>query len=295
MPILLRLLAVALLAPGAVAGWAWWRSEAHLASFNRPEPFAAPIPTDAAGIAKGEHIARTRGCISCHGEGLRGEVFHDGGWWMGRAVAPSVARLAKDVGAAALEAAIRRGIGHDGRALYSMPSYNFTNLSDADTAALIGFIRQLPPVEAPLPAGRLGPGIRWEIATGADHAIPVFVDRMPGLAWQQDPRPSVRRGEYLAMTSCNECHGFTLRGDDPWSEPGKGPPDLAIVGAYSKPDFVRLMRTGKAAGNRELGLMSEVARSRFIHWTDEEVNDLYDFLGAVAEGRSGAASAAPGG
>jgi len=40
------------------------------------------------------------------------------------------------------------------------------------------------------------------------------------------------------------------------------------------------MRKGKAAGNRELGMMSGVARGRFVHWSDAEVDDLYAFLQA---------------
>jgi cytochrome c1 len=38
------------------------------------------------------------------------------------------------------------------------------------------------------------------------------------------------------------------------------------------------MRTGKALGDRELPMMSGVARGRFVHFTDEEVRDLYAFL-----------------
>jgi len=39
-------------------------------------------------------------------------------------------------------------------------------------------------------------------------------------------------------------------------------------------------RTGKAAGNRELPLMSTVARVRFRHFSDGELNAIYDYLAA---------------
>jgi hypothetical protein len=42
------------------------------------------------------------------------------------------------------------------------------------------------------------------------------------------------------------------------------------------------MRTGNALGKRELPLMSEVARNRFSHFTDEELRDLYTYLIAAA-------------
>ena len=129
---------------------------------------------------------------------------------------------------------------------------------------------------------------RIAIAMGDDGAIPAYLGKVPPMKWQADPDLAVRRGEYLAMTSCTECHGFGLRGDDPFVPAGQGAPDLAIVASYDKADFTRLMRTGKAAGNRELRLMSRVARGRFVHWTDAEVDDLYAFLSAM-----GQAAAAP--
>ena len=253
-------------------------------SFPDPPAFTQPIPADPASIARGEHLARTRGCAGCHGPRLEGQVFHDGNWFSGRAVAPNLARLAREVPPATLEAAIRRGIGRDGRALYTMPSYNFITMTDADVAALIAYLRSAPVADQPLPRPILGVRVRWALATGSDWAIPHFLGRVPQLAWQSHADPAVRRGEYLAMTSCNECHGFGLRGDDPWAPAVGGPPDLAIVGGYGRADFVRLMRTGKAVGNRELGLMSQVARGRFVHWSDREVEDLYAFLTAMAAG-----------
>ncbi len=78
------------------------------------------------------------------------------------------------------------------------------------------------------------------------------------------------------MTTCNECHGFSLRGDVPWG--GSTAPDLLIVMAYDEAAFAHLMRTGKALGDRELPMMSGVARGRFAHFTDEEIVDLHAFL-----------------
>ena len=39
------------------------------------------------------------------------------------------------------------------------------------------------------------------------------------------------------------------------------------------------MRTGVALGGRELGLMSDVSRGRFVHMTDDELNALHAVLG----------------
>ncbi len=277
---------VAGIATLGLAGFAWFGSEAYLKGFASPPPFTTAIPSDATTLANGEHLARTRGCHGCHGEQLQGEA-HD---WGGTAVAPNLALLARQQSPAIFERALRHGIGHDGRALYSMPSYNFIRLTDADVAAIIAYLRHSPVVTIALPKPSLAWQARWGLATGADMAVAPVVAMVPQLSWQQNPDPAVRRGEYLAMTSCNECHGLTLRGDDPFNDPAGGPPDLALVASYDRGDFMRLMRTGKAAGNRELHLMSAVARSRFVHWTDAEVDDLYAFLQAM--GRRAAAEVA---
>lgn len=271
----------------AVAGWAWRASETHLTGFAAPPPFAAVVAGDAATLASGRHLAITRGCIGCHGERMQGEVFDDNPL-RGRFVAANLAKLARQQSPAVFERALRHGIGHDGRALYAMPSYNFVHLRDADVAALYAYARSLPVTETSLPVPRVGPVIRWAIARGQDGAVPAFLPKVPALRWQADADPAVRRGEYLAMTSCNECHGFGLRGDDPFAPPGSpppvgGPPDLAIVAGYGRDAFVRLMRTGKPPGDRDLGLMTRVARGRFAHWTDAEVEDLYAFLVAMGE------------
>ena len=280
MRFVLWIVAAMIAAAVGFAGWVWFASEAHLKSFADPPAFAAAIPTDPASLARGRHLAVTRGCTGCHGKQLQGDTA-GGGPMMGQNVAPNLARMAREQAPASFERALRHGIGHDGRALYSMPAFNFVRMTDSDVAALIGYLRSAPVVEAKLPKPFLDWKIRYALATGADAAVPVFVKQTPPLTFQADPDPAVRRGEYLAMTSCNECHGFGLRGDNPFDPPGKAPPDLIMVAAYDKADFVTLMRTGKATGNRELRLMSEVARGRFSHFTDQEVDELYAFFGAL--------------
>ena len=61
--------------------------------------------------------------------------------WVERAVSPNLAAFVKKQSNAVLEAAIRHGVGHDGRALWSMPSYNWVHLSDYDLTSLIAYLR----------------------------------------------------------------------------------------------------------------------------------------------------------
>ena len=257
--------------------WVFAASEAHFRSFPAPPAFAHSIPADAASLALGERIAKTRGCAGCHGAALEGEIM-----W-GILATPNLAAYAREHGPAALEGAIRHGIGHDGRALYAMPAYNFARMRDADVAALIGYL-QTAPVSQAKPQGVRRPWhertlydlfIRFNIARGDDAAMPRWLPEVPQLSAQASANAAIARGEYLAMTSCNECHGFDLRGYQPW---GDSAPDLIAVAAYSQADFTRLMREGVPISGAELPMMGPVARGRFTHWTEDEIADLYAFL-----------------
>lgn len=272
------------LAAGAVAaagllfvGWVYAASEAHYRSFPTPAPFTHPIPETDAAIAYGERLTFTRGCRGCHGANLEGEIM-----W-GAVQTPNLAAFARTQSPAQFEAALRHGIGHDGRALYSMPSYNFVRMSDDDTASLFAYLRTTA-VSDVTPQGKFGPlhervvtdfMRRLAIASGQDGTIPKYLDQVPALSQQGNPDPRIARGEYLAMTSCNECHGFDLRSHAPWPETA---PDLIVVGAYTSEQFTTLMREGVPSSGAELEMMGPVARGRFTHWTDEEVADLYAYL-----------------
>jgi hypothetical protein len=78
--------------------------------------------------------------------------------------------------------------------------------------------------------------------------------------------------------------GLTLHADSPSTM--KTAPSLVVIAGYDEAAFTRLMRTGKALGDRELPMMSGVARGRFVHLTDIEVRELYAFLqNALVAGR----------
>ena len=261
------LLGLTALGYGAVYGV----SEMKLRDVSPPPPFNHPIKTDSVTLERGRHLARTRGCFGCHGQQLQGRVFTEEWDWVDRAVAPNLAAYAKQHGASTLETAIRHGIGHDGRALWSMPSYNWVHLTDNDVAALIAYLRSASVVDVALPSPRLGFKARWKIAMGEEDHMAQWAKGVPPLRTNLADSQLVR-GQYLAMTTCNECHGLDLRG-------GFGTPDLAIVAGYAEEDFRRLLKEGIAIGGRDsLRLMTMVAEDRFAHFTEQEQADLYAFL-----------------
>ena len=211
-------------------------SEMQLRDTEAVLQFSSTIPDDAASIERGRHIARTRGCFGCHGQQLQGYDFDEQWDWPKRAVAPNLARYARVYDARTIEAAVRQGIGADGRELMSMPSFNFTRLRDDDLAALIGFLRSAPVIEAPLPRPELGWDVRLDIAMGRELSMADWVAMVPPLSLDPEVEPELAEGEYLAMTMCNECHGLDPRGESYYSglDGSRPTPDLAIVAAYDE-------------------------------------------------------------
>lgn len=234
------------------------------------------IPGDSASIAEGRRLALIRGCQGCHGETLGGEVFADD-FMTGRAVAPNLTRVAREYSISELARVIRYGVRPNGEGVQIMPSPMYYHLSDADLGRIIAFLRSAPTVDGAGYEFRPGPATRWEMARGEWLPWPEDILLMGARMPAPNPDDTIRYGEYLAQTACTECHGNDLTGGD-----GGSTPDLRIAAAYSPHDFARLMQTGVATGERELGLMTIVSRGRFSHFTDLEIRALYAFLRARA-------------
>jgi len=263
--------AVVLAALGFIA-WVHLASEARMRSFDAPPPFGVAIPEDADSIARGRHIVLTRGCAGCHGADLEGRMM-----W-GNAAAPNLAAYAREHDAATIERAVRHGIDSKGRGMYSMPAYNFTHLTDEDMASLIAYLRSAPVAEGPRLMPRVPFETRLAIALGQDNVMPAWMSHVPPLEHRDNPDLSIARGEYIAMTTCNECHGFSLRADVPWESDGATPDLIAMMAGYEEADFRRLLQEGAPIGGRDLDRMDDVARSRFAHFAEEELRDLYAYL-----------------
>lgn len=229
------------------------------------------VPTDSASVTEGRRLAAIRGCFGCHGEKLEGAVFMDD-FRRGRAVAPNLTDVAHQYSTAELVRAIRYGVRANGQGLQIMPSPMYYHLSDADLGRIIAFLRAASRVDGPGYEFRPGPMTRWQMVQGEWYPWTEDILRMGPRMAVPEADDTLRYGEYLARTSCTECHGNELEGGM------GGAPSLAIVGAYSMDDFTRLLRTGLAIGDRELPMMSGVARGRFSHFTDSEMRALFVFL-----------------
>ena len=234
------------------------------------------VPSDSASVQEGYRLAMVRGCSGgCHGMGIAGGVFIDEPL-LARLVAPTLTAAVRRYSNADLVRIIRRGVRPDGSSVIGMPSEMFSMLTDEDLGRILAYLRSVPPVGGSPPERCLGPVARVAFVAGKFRPAAELV-RQAALLIDTYPEEgdSTAPGGYLARTSCTECHGLDLRGGD-------RAPDLRVAAGYSFEAFRELMRQGKALGNRELPLMSQVARGRFRHFTDQELRGLYTYLIARA-------------
>jgi cytochrome c553 len=239
-------------------------------------PGLTAIPGDSSALARGEHILRIHGCQECHGEDLRGQVFLD--IPLGRIVAPNLTRGHGGVGATYRaedwDHAVRFGVRPDHTSLVPVMPYRlFNHLSDADAAALIAYLIQLPPIDNLLPPTTVRlPGY-----------VVVGMGGMEGLFGRLGQPPSATPlpgtaayGAYLASTICVECHGEHLQGGKHPAPDAPPAPSLVPVAYWSQPAFAAAVRTGIAPGNRKLSDWMPSQRLKYL--TDEEIQALYAYL-----------------
>jgi cytochrome c553 len=234
------------------------------------------LPTDSFALAEGQRLATVRGCYNgCHGERLDGGVFIDHPL-LARLVAPNLTQVVAQYTDAELERVIRHGIRRNRKSTLGMPSSMFYHLRDEDLGAIIAFLRSAPVTEGPPTEIRLGPLARLGIVLGKYNPQAQMIDHDAPRVTVGDSSDHIRFGRYLALTLCTECHGLDLRGN-----PDGSSPNLVVAATYSEEGFTRFMRTGKASGDRELRLMSDVARGRFSHLTDREIRALHGYLSTL--------------
>lgn len=261
-----------------VAAAVWLISSAKLSARadTRPEHLVVPTPAQLNDVPR---EARTLGCFSCHGDGLRGKKMFDQSK-IATIWAPNLTLVAAHASDEQLARAIRQGIGVDGRSLFIMPSESFRHLSDEEVGALVAMIRKLPRAGTETPPNAYGPIGRIGLIMGKFRTTPEAVAEYA----VREPIPvglQFEPGRRLAITRCSACHAADLTGKE--VKPGETSPDLTLVGAYDLPAFTKLMRSGVRPGGKKLITMGPIARSDLSHLTDPEIEAIFDYLQARAQ------------
>jgi mono/diheme cytochrome c family protein len=250
---------------------------------------APAITTDSAALARGQYLTTAIAkCVGCHGADLGGQLFIDGGP-LGTFYAPNLTSGTGGVLAqrsdAELVNAIRHGLGPDGRKLAWMPSQGWVDMADDDVAAIVAYLRSVPPVNRDSPASSIGPLGRALYVVGV---LPFYEAEHFVHDASRPPRPTAgvtpEYGRYLTeIGGCHGCHGPTLSGGSPPGAPPdfKPPANLTPtgIGHYSEADFVRALREGKRPDGSPIDSMMPWPLTKGM--TDEDIRATFAFLKTV--------------
>jgi mono/diheme cytochrome c family protein len=242
------------------------RSDAVLNARHPAAPSAVHVVSSPEAVARGEHLVLVGDCAACHGKTLSGGMMTLSSSTL---YASNLTVVSKTVSDAALDRAIRGGLRPDGTSELAMPSQAYASLTDDEVAAVIAYLRSLPTkgIEAKQPP--LGLVLRTNLVLGA---LKTEVVRVAEVRPPLEAAPRFDRGRRLAAFACGQCHGTDLAGAA--GSPGS---DLTVRGYYDRGQFRKLMRTGDGLGEH-MELMSETAVASFSHFTDDEIDAIFDYL-----------------
>lgn len=229
-----------------------------------------PLPTDEASLEFGKHRAEVL-CAGCHGPDLSGIEN-----WFSAGPLGTIdsANLTSGEGGFGRETtsvedyvrAIRHGIDPEGKPLFMPAVVSTANLSDEDLAAIIAYVKSVPPVDHITHGRNFTPLTKIMLAAGMLGKLPV--ESVSHEIHITAPPKGVNKeyGEYMVDTNdCRVCHGPKLNGG-PFPDPTitKISPNLTSGGelaAWTEEQFITTLRTGVTPGGHNLD-------NEFMPWKD---------------------------
>lgn len=269
------------------AGIIYFQSESVLSTTYTAPVVNIAIPTDAETIARGKYLVEhVSVCVDCHGEDFGGGVVVDDPA-IGYASAPNLTTGQGGVGVTLSDAdfarVLRYGVLPDNKSVRVMPSDNYQHLSDADLAAIIAYVRSVPPVNQEMRPWELRPLGRILLATGQ---LPIMIaDRIDPAKVQPGTAPAgvtKEYGNYLAdIAGCTGCHGPGLSGGPILGAPPDWPPAANITRAgaiadWTEADFINTIRTGVDKTGHEIN--EEMPTFRYAGMSDDDLKAIWFFI-----------------
>jgi mono/diheme cytochrome c family protein len=275
--------AVLVVGGGALFFGAAWMGARKLERVVDIRVVPVAFATDAASLKNGKYLFESRGCGECHGPDGAGRVIIDdrNGLFVR---SPNITRGEGSPTASYTEGdwvrAIRHGVAPNGHALFVMPSEDYNRMTDADFAALVAYVRSLPPVKGESAELRVpmivkalyGAGLVKDSAEKIDHRKPPAAPVAVGA--------TVQHGAYVAAM-CAGCHRANFEGGPIAGAPPDWPPaaNLTAGGAFARYDtaekFISMMRTGKRPDGTEVSKVMPFMSLRNFNDTDLHAMYLY--------------------
>jgi mono/diheme cytochrome c family protein len=253
-----------------------------------PQSLALSVPSDAASVARGRHLAvAIAKCTVCHGADLGGTVFIEAPPFL--LVAPNLTKGAGGVGGSLNDAdyvrAIRHGVAPDGHGLLVMPAREYAGLSDADLASIIAYAKSVAPVNRALPPTDIRPLGRVLIALGQmpdSDANRIDHSAQPPAA--MPATVTLEYGRYMAQVGgCTGCHRANLAGGHVPGTPTDFPDAQnitpAAIGSWSEADFFHALRVGKRPDGTTIKPFMPWAET--AQMTDPEIKALWIYVRSV--------------
>lgn len=240
------------------------------------------VPTDAAAIAQGKHLAETRGCTTCHGADLAGATVFDNPA-MGRVDGPNLTHGAGGLPAGWVDTdyvrAVRHGVTPDGRGLFLMPSADYSTFSNADMGDLIAYLKSVPAVNKASGPVAPGPVARALMLAGKIKLAAEIIDHAHVQPDDVPPGLTVAYGKYVAV-ACTGCHGDNFSGGKIAAGPPDWPPAANLTPAgdlakWSEADFARTLRTHRRPDGSQV---SEVMPAVFGQLSETEMGAIWLYL-----------------
>ncbi|MEO5880840.1 MAG: cytochrome c [Caldimonas sp.] len=245
-----------------------------------------PLVGDAASVERGGYLFRSSGCGDCHGpDGTGRVVVEDGASMLIRA--PNITAGSGGTTAAYTPAdwvrTVRHGVKPNGRPLMIMPSEEYNRLTDADLAAVVAYIRRLPPKSGE------GATIRLPLPVRVLYGASVFKDASEKIDHRLAPAQPVAEGVTAAHGAyvahgCTGCHradlsGGKIAGTPPsWPAAARlAPGEGSVMSRY--PDaasFAAMFKTGKRPDGSAVSTVMPFASLR--EKSDVDVRALYLYL-----------------
>jgi len=277
------MLAILIVAAGSFYAWAHLKTSAALEHRFDLSVQGMDQLVAAADRALGERIVRVRnGCVDCHGADLAGRVFLEDpamGTYAGANLTPYALKswTNDEIGRA-----IHLGIGRGGQALRFMPAFEFHALSKEDVAAVVAYLRTVPPVERPSLPVKIGPLARILFATGQLPALlsTFFLDTSKGFREKPAEAATADFGEYLAVSGCIGCHGQDFAGGP---IPGAPPEWIAAADirlgrtGWTQEVFLKAMQTGITPTTGEK-MRFPMPTDLLMNMNETELRALYAYL-----------------
>lgn len=268
----------------SVTGLMGWGQFAGTTAAPVPDLHVAGTPEQ---VARGEHIANVF-CASCHS--ATNDLPLTGGVDLGKDIPlplGSFTSVNLTPGGPLAEwtdgeifRAIRNGLDQDGHMLFVMGGARGRQMSDADTQAVIAYLRSQPAVtnDTPMPPDQ--PSLLGLVMFGAG-LIPANPPPTSTVITAPAYGPTAAYGAYiLSYQDCVVCHGDDLKGGVEGQLAPVGP-SLRHVAAWTPEQFITTLRTGVSVDGHTL---ADLMPWRNIgRMDDDELLAVYAYLASLPE------------